>query len=123
MEGGILSYQAPNKQLQENYNETKDNLFIPFQTVNREGFMIIIGTMWRQWATADNIIKAAKRVGISAKGLNVDDMQQEKFSQAAIFMQTTNSTDSSPPSTPVQPRRLSSSNSRNVPSTPRSQLE
>ena len=40
-----------------------------------------MGTMWRQWATVDNIIKAAKRVGISAKGLNVDDMQQEKFSK------------------------------------------
>ena len=40
--------QAPNKLLHENYNKTKDNLFTPFQTVNREGFMIIMGTMWRQ---------------------------------------------------------------------------
>ena len=77
--------------------------------------------MWRQWATEDNTIKAAKRVGIRAKGLNVDDMQQEQFSHAAILMQTTNSTDSSPPSTPVKTRRLLSSNSRNIPSTPRSQ--
>ena len=94
--------QAPNSQLHQNYNSTRDKLFTPFQTVNREGFMNILGTMWDDWASSDNLIAAAKRVGISKDGLNVNDMQQDKFEQTAILMKNTDTESANilPPSTP-----------------------
>ena len=98
--------QAPNSQLHQNYNSTRDKLFTPFQTVNREGFMNILGTMWDDWASSDNLIVAAKRVGISKDGLNVNDMQQDKFEQTAILMKNTDTESANilPPSTPKRTR-------------------
>jgi len=51
--------------------------------------MNILETMWNNWASAANIVSAAKRVGISKNGLNVDDMQQDKFEQAALLIYKT----------------------------------
>ena len=98
--------QAPNSQLHQNYNSTRDKLFTPFQRVNREGFMNILGTMWDDWASSDNLIAAAKRVGISKDGLNVNDMQQDKFEQTAILMKNTDTESANilPPSTPKRTR-------------------
>ena len=45
--------------------------------------MIILGAMWDKWASRDTIINATKRVEISKEGLNVNNMQQDKFQQAA----------------------------------------
>ena len=41
--------------------------------------MTILGAMWDKWVSRDTIINAAKRVRISKKGLNVNNMQQDKF--------------------------------------------
>ena len=85
--------------------------------------MDILGTMWNEWASEENLVTAAKRVGISKDGLNVENMQQDKFEQAAILMSTSNNGDvptiDSTPSTPMKTRRNSSKVS--VPTTPRSQ--
>ena len=64
----------------------RDELFPGFQTINREGFISILGEMWDKWAPDEVILKAAKQVGISKSGLNVDHMQQDKFQQAANIM-------------------------------------
>ena len=113
--------QAPNSQLHQNYNSTRDKLFTPFQKINQDGFMNIFGTMWDDWASSDNIIAAAKRVGIGKDGLNVNDMQQDKFEQAAILMKNTDTESANilPPSTPKRTRSKTSVSS--IPSTPRSQ--
>ena len=69
------------------YKVAKDDLFTPTMKVNREGFMLSLAKMWDKWATQKFIRKAAKRVGISAVGLNVNDMQLEKFAQAANLVE------------------------------------
>ena len=46
------------------------------------------------------ILNAAKRVSISKDGLNVEDMQQEKFEQAALIMNKANDSQKPGPSTP-----------------------
>ena len=58
-------------------------LFSPECTINREGFMNILGNIWTEWTTADAIVCAAKQVGVSAHGLSVEWMQKDKFMQAA----------------------------------------
>ena len=70
--------------------------------------------MGGDWASSDNLIVAAKRVGISKDGFIVNDMQQNKFEQAAILMKN-NDTESTPKTT--RSKTLVSS----IPSTPRSQ--
>ena len=81
----------------------KDELFPSFQAINREGFMIILRRIWDKWAFRDSIVDAAKRVGISKDGLNVNDMQQDIFQQAANLIaqnQEQGSSDNAGPSTP-----------------------
>ena len=56
-------------------------------SINREGFMTIMGNVWASWAPPEKIINAAKRVGISSHdGLDVNWMQQDKFETAARLM-------------------------------------
>ena len=66
--------------------------------VNREGVMLSLANMWDKWATPTLIRKAAKRVGISAKGLNINDMQQDKFIQAANLVECERSENTPTPS-------------------------
>lgn len=47
------------------------------------GFTRILADMWGKWASAETIKAAGKRVGISENGVNVGDMQEDKFIQAA----------------------------------------
>ena len=66
----------------------KINFSLPCQhLINGEAFMIILGGIWNKWATPSSIIAASKRVGISSSGLNVEDMQKEKFAQAENCIQ------------------------------------
>ena len=78
-----------NRNIHLEYKVAKDDLFTPMMKVNREreGFMLSLAKMWDKWATSKLIRKAAKRVGISAVGLNVNDMQLEKFAQAANLVE------------------------------------
>ena len=61
----------------------KNELLPSFQTIKCEGFITILGGIWDKRASEYSIINAAKRVGISKDGLIVDNMQQDKFQQAA----------------------------------------
>ena len=53
---------------------------------NRESFMNVLADIWEEWATPEMLVKAAKRVGISNTGLNVDWMDQTKFAQAEAIL-------------------------------------
>ena len=48
--------------------------------------MKIIAEAWPAWTERTDLVKAAKRVGISDSGLNVDWMQQDKFERAEILL-------------------------------------
>ena len=61
-----------------------------FNTNNREGFMVILGNMWKEWVSKESLIKVGKRVGIYANGLNVNNMQKDKFEQAERVMEKEN---------------------------------
>ena len=76
-----------NKTLHLRYKTAKEDLFTTMMTLNREAFMIILGTMWNTWAAPASIINAAKRVGITSSGLSVEYMQKEKFQQAENCME------------------------------------
>lgn len=46
------------------------------------GFMSILAATWDKWASKETIINVATMVGIIGYGLDVNNMQQEKFEQA-----------------------------------------
>ena len=71
-----------NQSLHSEYRNTKNNLFSPECTINREGFMQILAGIWESWTDSDSIVNAGKRVGVSKKGVGVHWMQQDKFAQA-----------------------------------------
>ena len=58
--------------------------------------MVILGHIWNKWASKESIVKPAKRVGITASGLNVDGMQQDKFERAADIMEASEPQTSTP---------------------------
>ena len=76
-----------NRNIHLAYKVAKADLFTPTMKVNREGFMLSLAKMWNKWATPMLIRKTTKRGGISGEGLNVNDMQQEKFAQAADIVE------------------------------------
>ena len=75
--------QNPNTKLHQEYSKKREELFTPFQTINREGFMNILAQIWNVWAPKDVIVNGAQRVGMSSAGLDMRKMQQDKFDQAA----------------------------------------
>ena len=76
-----------NQSLHHQYRLHKKGLFTPNSTINREGFMRIMAKMWGTWAQSQAIVKAAKRVGISEEGLDVDWIQADKFLQADLCIE------------------------------------
>ena len=55
-------------------------------TVDREGFISILADIWPSWTTAESIQRAAKVVGVSIDGLNVEWMNQEKMDKAEMLI-------------------------------------
>ena len=76
-----------NQKIHSAYCSTKDELFIPFNTINKEGFIKILGNARQKWTTPEGLVSAAKRVGISAIGLNVNWMDEEKFQAAKNILE------------------------------------
>ena len=83
--------QSPNTKLHQEYSKKREELFTPFEIINREVFMNILAQIWNVWAPKDVIFNAAQRVGISSTGLDVRKMYQDKFEQAAKCMDTKSS--------------------------------
>ena len=50
--------------------------------------MKIIAEVWGSWVTKESLVTPAKRVGVSRDGLSIQNMQQEKFSQAELCLQS-----------------------------------
>ena len=71
-----------NQALHTHYRDSKRELFTNEMIINREQFMAILADIWSSWTNSDTIQRAAKRVGISKDGLNIDWMQQDKFEKA-----------------------------------------
>ncbi|XP_065677263.1 uncharacterized protein LOC136071680 [Hydra vulgaris] len=110
--------QSPNQNMHRQYDKKRDELFTTFQTINREGFMTILGEMWDKWASRDTIINAAKRVGISKEGLSVNNMQQDKFHQAANCMVQNQEQEPSSNLVLSTPKKICTRSSANVLLTP-----
>ena len=75
-----------NQQLHNKYEELKAEMYTGYSDINKECFMNILAEMWNNWALPERIQKAAKRVGVSKDGLNVNWMDQEKFLQAEAIL-------------------------------------
>ena len=93
-----------NQRIHSEYRKAKANLFTSMMTINRESFiMVTLADMWDKWGTPDTLKKAAKKVGISANGLNVHDMQNEKFIQAENCIQNSDpsTSDGTPKDVPL----------------------
>lgn len=56
-------------------------------TINRERFTKISAEMWGCWVTKKTLVAAARRVGVLQVGLNVNNMQQDKFGQSVLCQQ------------------------------------
>ena len=75
-----------NRTLHLRYKNSKHELFATARNI-REGFRNILANMWNGWVSKQSLPKAAKCVGITATGLNVNFMQTEKFEQAAGILE------------------------------------
>ena len=62
------------------YRKSKKNIFSNNMTIDKEEFMSILAEIWPTWPTSESIQKAAKLVGVSKDGLNID----WKFDKAEI---------------------------------------
>ena len=83
-----------NQSLHSQYRSHKKDLFAENGTINREGFVQILGKMWRKWAQPDAIVNASKRFGISVDGLDVDWMQGDEFARAELCIEKEEISDS-----------------------------
>ena len=59
------------------------------QLLDWEGFMQILASIWDVWTTKESLIKAARRVGITSSGININDMQKDKFAREKGVTQLT----------------------------------
>ena len=79
-----------NQLLHSEYRLRKDETFSNEMTVDREGFMNILGDVWEKWSSTnfnETIRKTAKVVGVSKDGVKVDLMNQEKFQKAELIIE------------------------------------
>ena len=66
-----------NNKLQKQYEEKKDKIYSGCCNINKEGFMTILGEIWEEWVTPDQLKKAGERVGLSADSINVNWMDKK----------------------------------------------
>ena len=58
--------------------------------INRELFLEILADVWKNWTTAESIVKAWRRCGISSEGLSYEWMQQDKLTAADALVESEN---------------------------------
>lgn len=68
------------------YHEARTEKYPLLSNLNRENFMRIIAECYAESYSPESLVKAAKRVGISKDGLNVNWMQQDKFARAEALL-------------------------------------
>ena len=69
---GLTQLDQINQSLHSHYRKTKREIFSNDMTIDKEGFMAILGEIWGSWTTPESIQKAAKHVGLSIDGLMGD---------------------------------------------------
>ena len=74
-----------NKSLHEAYRNRKKELYSLSDRIGIKEFMTVLSDIWPNWVTSASLVKAAKRVGITESGLDVEYMQTEKFEQAELL--------------------------------------
>ena len=84
--GSTQFHDQVNQRLHDKYEEKKSELYSGFSDINKEAFMTILGEIWSEWVTPAQLVKAAKRVGISDSGLDVNWMDQSKFEAAEAIL-------------------------------------
>ena len=84
--GGTQVHDQMNAKLHALYDEKKALLYSTVSTLNRESFMIILSEAWPEFATPSILINAARRVGLSSDGLNLNWMNQEMFKRADYLL-------------------------------------
>ena len=80
--GGTQLHDQMNAKLHALYDEKKALIYSSVSTLNRECFMNILSEAWPEFATPSLLVKAARRVGLSSEGLNINWMNQEMFKRA-----------------------------------------
>ena len=80
--GGTQLHDQMNAKLHALYDEKKALIYSSVSTLNRECFMNILSEAWPEFATPSLLVKAARRVGLSSEGLNINWMNQEMFKHA-----------------------------------------
>ena len=61
-------YDQINQNIHKENRQAKEELFTPFSTINHEGLMTILSKAWVNWIVKEDLVVAAKRVGISKLG-------------------------------------------------------
>ena len=84
--GGTQLHDQMNAKLHALYDEKKALIYSSVSTLNRECFMNILSEAWPEFATPSLLVKAARRVGLSSEGLNINWMNQEMFKRADYLM-------------------------------------
>ena len=51
--------------------------------------MQILASIWDVWTTKESLIKAARQVGTTSSGININDKQEEKFVRQEAMTQLT----------------------------------
>lgn len=86
--GQTQMHDQMNGKLHTLYQESKDKLYSDLSNLNRESFMHILSDLWKEWIKPDLIRIAAKKVGITCDGLNIDWMNQDMFRRAEALLDT-----------------------------------
>ena len=102
-DNGIHLFIGPpdNRALHHHYRNVKGELFNNTMTIDRKAFMLtcILTEVWKVWAPSAAIVNAARKVGVTPDGLDVNLMQQDKFEQAERCIETTENLTTPQPST------------------------
>ena len=80
--GGMQTHDQMNGCLHSLYDEKKTEIYTTISTLNRESFMNILSAAWGEFAAPELLRNAARRVGLSNTGFNVNWMNQEMFTRA-----------------------------------------
>ena len=50
-------------------------------------YIQILASIWDVWTTKGSLIKAARQVGITSSGININEMQKDKFAREGAVIQ------------------------------------
>ena len=70
------------------YTDTRNEMIFD-ETISRKFFMEILAQIWNDWATTERIKNAARRVGITKDGFNVNLMNQDMMDRSDDLTTTT----------------------------------